>query len=46
MVPNEEEFPRRCGQEDQAMKEAWKGRGPTEHKYDLAVGRLALETLN
>ena len=36
LVPNMEEFPRRCEQEDQVMKEAWEGRGPTEHKCDLA----------
>jgi hypothetical protein len=30
LVPNEEEFPRRCGQEDRAMKEAWEGQGLTK----------------
>ena len=29
LVHNEEEFPRRCGQEDPTMKEAWSGRGKT-----------------
>ena len=38
MVPNEENFPRMCGQEDWAVKEAWEGRGPAEHKCDLAQG--------
>jgi hypothetical protein len=37
LVPNEEEFPRKCGQEDQAM-EAWEGRGLTEWRCDLARG--------
>ena len=36
LVPNREELLRRCGQEDRAMKEAWEGQGPTEHKCDLA----------
>jgi hypothetical protein len=33
LVSNEEEFPRRCGQEDHAVKEEWEeweGWGPTE----------------
>ena len=36
LVPNEEEFPRMCGQEDHAMKEAWEGQGQAEHICDLA----------
>ena len=36
LVPNEGESPRRCGQDDQAMKEASEGRGPAEHKCDLS----------
>ena len=39
MVPNEEEFPcSRCGQEDHAVKEVWRGRGPAECRCDLARG--------
>ena len=38
LVPNKEEFPRRCEQEDRAMKEVWEERGPTKHKCDLAQG--------
>ena len=30
MVPNEKEFPRKCGQEDRTKKEAWEGRGPAK----------------
>ena len=26
LIPNEEEFPRMCEQEDRAMKEVWEGR--------------------
>jgi hypothetical protein len=36
LVLDEEEFPHKCGQEDHALKEAWKGQGPTEIKCDLA----------
>ena len=36
LFPNWEEFPRRCGQEDQAMGGA--GRGPAEWRCDLAHG--------
>ena len=35
-VPNEEEFPRKCEQEDRAVKKAWEGRNPTEWGCDLA----------
>ena len=38
MVPNKEEFPRRCMQEDHAVKEAWEGRGPPEGKCNLVRG--------
>ena len=38
MVPNEEEFPCMCKQEDQVVKEAWEGQGPTEWRCDLARG--------
>jgi hypothetical protein len=27
LVPNEEEFPRRCGLKDHEVKETWEGRG-------------------
>ena len=37
-VPNEKEFPYRCGQDDHAVKEAWKGRGPINWRCDLARG--------
>ena len=30
LVPDEEEFPCMCGQEDQTVKEAWEGRSPAE----------------
>jgi hypothetical protein len=30
LVPNEEEFPNKCGQKDQTMKEAWEGRDPAK----------------
>jgi hypothetical protein len=30
LVPNEEEFPHMCGQEDHASKKTWEGLGPTE----------------
>ena len=46
LVPNEEEFPCRCGQEVQAMKEAWEGWGPTEWRCDLAQGQLLLHWYN
>lgn len=37
LVPNEEEFPRRCGQDDHALKEAWAWRGKAaEWRCDLA----------
>ena len=26
----------KCGHEDQAVKEAWEGRGPAEYRFDLA----------
>jgi hypothetical protein len=32
-----------CGQEDNATKEAWKGRGPAEHNCDLAQAPQVLE---
>ena len=35
MVPDEEEFPRKCGQDDWAVKEVWEGRAPSEHKGDF-----------
>ena len=35
LVPNREKFPCR---NDWTMKEAWEGRGPAEHKCDLARG--------
>jgi hypothetical protein len=25
LIPNKEEFPRKCGQKDQMVKEAWEG---------------------
>jgi hypothetical protein len=30
MVPNEEEFLRKCGHDDHALKEVWEGWGSTE----------------
>jgi len=30
LVPNQEEFPHWCGQENQAVKEAREGLGPTK----------------
>jgi hypothetical protein len=30
LVPNEEEFPRICGQEHRAVEAGWERRGPTE----------------
>ena len=38
LIPNEEEFLRKCEQEGRPVKETWEGRGPTEHKCDLAQG--------
>jgi hypothetical protein len=35
---NGEELPRRCTQEDRAVKEAWEGQGWAEWKRDLARG--------
>jgi hypothetical protein len=40
LVSNGEEFPHKCEQENQAMKEAWEGRDPTEHICDLAQGNF------
>ena len=40
LVPHGEEFPRRCGQEDRAVKEVWEGWSPAEHKCDLARGSV------
>ena len=31
-----EEFPRRCGHEDRAVKETWEGHGPAKWRCDLA----------
>ena len=39
LVPNQEEFVRRCMLKGWAMKEAWEGRGPSEWRCDLARGR-------
>jgi hypothetical protein len=36
LVPNEEELPHMCGQENRAAKEAWEGRGPVEQRCDVA----------
>jgi hypothetical protein len=36
LVPTEEEIPRRCRQEDQAVKEVWEGRRPAEWRCHLA----------
>jgi hypothetical protein len=30
LVPNEEEFPHTCGQENRAVNELWKRRSPTK----------------
>ena len=38
LVPNDEEFPHRCRQEDHAVKKEWEGRGPGEWRCDLARG--------
>ena len=38
LAPNKEEFAHRCMQQDQAVKEAWEGWDPTEHKCDLTRG--------
>ena len=38
LVPNREEFPRMCEQEDQTIKESREGWDPDEHKCDLAWG--------
>ena len=38
LAPNGEEFPRRCGQEDRAVNEAWEEQGPTKWRCDLAWG--------
>jgi hypothetical protein len=40
LVPNEDEFPSRCGQEDLAVKKAWEGWGPAEWRCDLARGQI------
>jgi hypothetical protein len=37
-IPNGEDFPHMFGLEDQAMKKAWEGQGPTEWRCDLARG--------
>ena len=37
--PMRRSSPRMCGQEDRAVQEAWEGRGPTKHKFDLAWGK-------
>ena len=38
LIPNMEEFLCRCGLEDQAVKEAWEGRGPAKWICDIAWG--------
>ena len=45
LVPNEEEFPCKCGQEIWAVEEVWEGRCPTDHIHDLAQGLLGEVTL-
>ena len=47
LIPNEEEFPHRCGQEEKwATKEAWEGRDLAEHKCDLTKGLTTHTTVN
>jgi hypothetical protein len=40
LVPNKEEFPRRCVLENWAVKEMWEGQALTEWRCDLAWGIL------
>jgi hypothetical protein len=43
LTPDEEEFPCMCGQEDQAMKEAWElGAGPNRTQMWFSPGHLKL----
>ena len=44
LVSNEEEFPHKCGQEDQTMKEAWEGRA-NQMKMWIGPGRVFNVTL-
>ena len=37
---HKEEFPCRCRQENQTLKEVWEGRGPAKHICDLTRARL------
>jgi hypothetical protein len=38
LVSNEEEFPRKCGQDNQTMKEVWVRLDQAERRCDVARG--------